>query len=88
MLKDIKEGDVVVRGLTGGGFTTESLVTIEHVDKSGDVFIEGADGDYAKDSVYRFDRKSGRSVNNYTSGFYSTILRKATDDDIKELSDD
>ena len=84
-MTNFNEGDIVVRALTGGGFTTEGLVEIDHIDEHGDIFIEGADGDYEHDSVYRFSGKTLKSVNNYTQGFYSTILRKATDDDLENL---
>lgn len=81
-LKKIEAGNVIVRALTGGGFTTYDLLEIEHVDENG-IYIEGADGDYAKDSVYRFDLNTGRSVNNYSPGFYSTLIRIATKEDLK-----
>ena len=84
-LKKIEAGDVVVRALTGGGITTYGLLEIEHVDDNA-IFIEGADGDYAKDSVYRFSRKTGRSENNYAPGFYSTIIRVATKEDLEDES--
>lgn len=87
-LNKVKSGDKLVRGLTGAGFTTYSLVEVEHVDSTG-IFIEGADGDYERDSVYRFSLKTGKSVNNYTAGFYSTLIRLATkEDEQKSLNDE
>lgn len=83
-LESIKEGDVVVRALTGGGFTTENLVEIEAVRDNG-IFIEDCDGDYEDDSVYRFSKTTGRSMNNYITGFSSQIVRIATDEDKENL---
>lgn len=81
-LENIKAGDVVVRALTGGGFTTYSLLEIEHVDETG-IFVEGADGDYEVDSVYRFSKHTGKSANDFIPGFYSTLMRPATEADKK-----
>lgn len=83
-LQNLKEGDIVVRALIGGGFTTESLIEIESVRDNG-IFIEGCDGDYEADSVYRFSKTTGRSVNNYMAGFSSQIVRLATDEDKENL---
>lgn len=85
-LKEVKAGDVLVRGLSGGGFTTYSLIEVEHVDDKG-IYIEGADGDYAHDSVYRFSTFTGRSVNNYTPGFLSMLIRIATEEDKEKERD-
>jgi len=85
-LKNLKSGDIVVRELTGGGFKTESLVTIENVTEDG-VFIEGADGDYSIDSTYAFSKTTGKSKNNYTEGFYSTLLRIANNEEMVDLVD-
>lgn len=80
-LKDVKEGDILVRALTGGGFTTESLLKVEAVEDNG-IFIEGADGDYDDGSVYRFSKTTGKSVNNFVSGFRSELIRVATEEDL------
>lgn len=85
-LKNVKNGDVLVRKLTGGGFTTESIVEIESVRENG-IFIDGADGDYENDSTYRFNKTTGKSVNNYTPGFYSTLDRIASEEDLQNLQD-
>lgn len=85
-LETIKSGDVVVRALTGGGFTTYNLMEIEHVDKTG-IFVEGADGDYEADSVYCFSKSTGKSVNNFVPSFYSTLIRIATEADKKAESE-
>lgn len=86
-LKQVKSGDKLVVGLTGAGFTTYSLAEIEHVDETG-IFTEDAEGDYEKNSVYRFSLKDGRSINNYCAGFYSTLIRFATEDDIQKSLND
>lgn len=83
-LKDLKENDIVVRKLHGGGFVTESLVTIEAVLENG-IFIKGADGDYEDDSSYCFDLTTGKSCNNYIQGFRSELSRIATEEDKEEL---
>lgn len=83
-LKNVKNGDVLVRSLIGGGFKTESLVEIESVLDNG-IFIEGADGDYEDNSVYRFSKTTGKSMNNYTAGFSSELLRIATKEDLDNL---
>lgn len=83
-LKKVKSGDVLVRTLHGGGFVSESLVKVEAVLDNG-IFIEGADGDYEDDSVYRFSKSTGQSLNNYSAGFFSKLNRVATDDDIHML---
>ena len=88
MMSKFKDGDVVVRNLHGGGFVTNSLVTIEHVDENGTIFIEGADGDYSRDSVYAFHGGNHKSINNYTPGFYSVLSHVATQYDIDELSEE
>ena len=80
-LKNIKKGDIVVRALHGGGFTSNSLMGIEEVNEDG-IFIEDADGDYSDDSVYKFSLTTGKSVNNYTQGFHSEIIRIATEEDL------
>lgn len=85
-LKNVKDGDVLVSKLTGGGFTTESIVEIESVRENG-IFIDGADGDYENDSTYRFNKTTGKSVNNYTPGFYSTLDRIASEEDLQNLQD-
>lgn len=79
-LKDIKSGDFVVRSIVGGGYTSYSVAKIEHVDKKG-IFIEGADGNYEADSECLFSTSDGKSVNNYIPGFYSCLMRLATEAD-------
>lgn len=86
-LKEVKAGDVLVRALTGGGYTTYNLVEVENVDDKS-IYIEGADGDYTDDSVYRFLRSNGRSVNNYIPGFSSTLIRIATEEDKSKDEED
>lgn len=85
-LKNVKSGDVLVRLLIGGGFKTESLISIEAVKDNG-IFVKGADGDYEDDSVYRFSKTTGKSCSNYIPGFSSEIVRVATEKDIEELEE-
>ena len=85
-LKKVGPGDVLVRSIVGGGFTTYSLVEIEHVDDKG-IYIEGADGDYEADSVYRYLLTNGRTAENYVPGFYSELIRVATEEDKKKEED-
>lgn len=85
IMLELTSGDIVVRGLYGGGYMSEDLIMIEYVDDQGNIFIEGADGDYTCESVYRFDRKTLKSVNNFTPGFYSVLHRKATWGDLDNL---
>lgn len=83
-LKDLKEGDVCVCSLVGGGFSTESLTTIEYI-LNNKIYIEGCDGDFSKDSVYEFSNTTGKSVNNFMTGWYSQLVRIATEEDLLEL---
>lgn len=86
-LKELKADDLVVRELHGGGFVSESLVKIDSVLDNG-IFIDGVDGDYADDSVYRFSLTTGKSCKNYVPGFYSVLTRIATEKDLEELEID
>lgn len=81
---NLKNEDLVVRELHGAGFITKSLVRVEKVEKN-IFYIEGADGYYADDSVYAFSLENGESINNFTPGFFSKIIRKATEEDKENL---
>ena len=85
-LNNIKSGDILVRELTGGGFKTESLVEVEFVSEEG-IFINGADGDYGSDSVYKFSSGTGKSVNNFMAGWYSTLKRVVNKEDLINLEE-
>ena len=82
---ELKSGDKVVRSLTGGGFTTHSIVEIEEVNKKG-IFIEGCDGDFSKDSVYGYNFK-GAPLSGHVTGFRSELLRLATKSDLKSFEE-
>lgn len=82
-LSNIKAGSIVVRALTGGGFTSHNLVEIEEVNDKG-IFIEGCDGDFSHDSVYGY-KPNGQPFASFTPGFRSTLLREATENDLAEL---
>lgn len=83
-LQSLKVGDFVIRELHGAGVITESIEKIEYINDTG-IFIEGADGDYSKDSCYRFFPLNGKSVNNFVPSFYSKIVKLATEEDFKRL---
>lgn len=85
-LSNIKAGDIVVREIHGASHVTECLTSIEYVNTD-TIFIQGADEDYSKDSVYSYSRQSGFSNNNYIPGFFARITRKATKEDIKNLTE-
>jgi hypothetical protein len=80
MSLNLSEKDVVVRELVGGSFSTKSLVNIETVNTNG-VFIEGCDGDFSEDSVYGYNF-DGTPFASLIPGFKSTLLRKATKQDL------
>jgi hypothetical protein len=79
-LASLKRGDVVIRNLAGGGFDCLSLLSIETVTDDG-IFVEGADGDFSRDSVYGY-HLDGQPFSSHTPGFRSTLLRKATEEDL------
>jgi len=82
----LKQGDIVVRELTGGGFSTESIIIVETVNDKG-VFIEGCDGDFSPDSVYGYEF-DGTPFSSFTAGFTSRLLRKATNQDLIDLAEE
>ena len=81
---EFKSGDKVVRSLTGGGFTTHSIVEIEEVNKKG-IFIEGCDGDFSKDSTYGYNFKGAPFYS--FGGFRSELVRLATKSDLEEFEE-
>lgn len=85
LLNELKENDIVVRELSGGGFQTKSLLEVETVNEQG-VFVEGCDGDFSSDSVYGYNF-DGSPFSSFIPGFKSTILRKATEQDIIDYAE-
>lgn len=85
-LENIKEGDVIVREIEGRGLSMKCLTDIETVNGKG-IFIDGCDQDFSDDSVYGFNF-DGSAFANFIPGFKSKILRKATEQDIIDYSDD
>jgi len=85
-LEALKQGDIVVRELTGGGFKAKSLMEIETVNDKG-IFVEGCDGDFSIDSVYGY-KFNGNPFSSYTPGFKSKILRKATKQDLIDYKEE
>jgi ribosomal protein S3 len=70
---DVKKGDQIVKVLIGGGFETASIATIEKVTK-GEIYLEGCDGDYNRESVYAYDLATGRACSNYIPGFTARLI--------------
>lgn len=86
-LKELKAGTAIVKMLCGGGYKTYEVCRIEEVNSAG-IFMEGADGDYDNDSVYKYSLISGKSVNNFVPGFKSEIVRIATEEDLRKEQED
>ena len=85
-LENLNSGDIAVRELIGGGFSTKSLIEIETVNDKG-VFVEGCDGDFSHDSVYGY-KFDGSPFSSFTPGFSSKLLRKATEQDLIDYSEE
>lgn len=77
-LKSLKAGSTVKVCLVGAGVVSEPEPrTVEHVDASRNLlWLDGADGDYDRTSVYAYSLASGKTVSNYAPGFYSKIEMK------------
>lgn len=82
---DLDKGDKVVRRLTGSGVSIEDVLTVESVNEVG-IFVQGADGYYAKDSVYGYD-KTGKPLAAGVAGFSSRLVRKALAQGIQDLEE-
>lgn len=85
-LENVKAGTVVVKALSGGGFTSHMLVEIEAVNDKG-IFIEGCDEDFSDDSVYGY-KTNGQPLSSFTPGFKSTLVRIATPEDLVEFAEE
>ncbi|QXO12425.1 hypothetical protein pEaSNUABM49_00179 [Erwinia phage pEa_SNUABM_49] len=74
-LANLQVGDVVKRGMHGAGFITDGEdAEIVHINESTiwvDESMEEA-SDYKRDSVYAYDRRTGKQTES-TFGFFKTI---------------
>lgn len=74
-LKQIKKGNTVKVCVVGAGVTSSpDKRVVEHVDTERNLlWLDGADGDYDRKSVYAYSLETGKTISNYAPGFYAEI---------------